>query len=173
MRFATLKSSIVMSIFLLIAAYTATGKVIYVDADAQGPVYHGSSWANAYKYLQNALGVASSGDEIRVAQGIYKPHEPIPEPPPSPVPPPPPPPPDRTATFQLKNDVVIKGGFAGIGEPNPDVRDIELYETVLSGDLAGNDIDVNEAWDVWREPTFVENSYHVVTGSGTNGTRQR
>jgi predicted outer membrane repeat protein len=66
--------------------------------------------------------------------------------------------------------VVIKGGFAGVGEPNPDARDIELYETILSGDLTGNDIDVNDAWDVWRQPTFAENSYHIVTGSGTNST---
>jgi hypothetical protein len=29
---------------LLIAAYTAAGKVIYVYADVQGPVYDGSSW---------------------------------------------------------------------------------------------------------------------------------
>ncbi|NIP25716.1 MAG: hypothetical protein GWN67_15465, partial [Phycisphaerae bacterium] len=165
-----MKAQVVISVFLLIGTYTAAGKVIYVDDDAQGPVYHGSSWANAYKYLQDALGAASSGDEIRVAQGIYRPHEPVPEPPPAPVPPPPPPPPDRMATFQLKNGVVVKGGFAGIGEPEPDARDIELYETILSGDLTGNDIDVNEAWDVWCEPTFMENSYHVVTGSGTNDT---
>jgi len=69
---------------------------------------------------------------------------------------------DRTATFQLKNGVVIKGGYAGFGEPDPNERDIELYETILSGDLAGND-----------EPNFVnyeENSYHVVTGSNCDQT---
>lgn len=44
MRIATLKTLLIMSFFLLIAAYTAAGKVIYVDADAQGPVYDGSSW---------------------------------------------------------------------------------------------------------------------------------
>ncbi|MHC4736742.1 MAG: choice-of-anchor Q domain-containing protein, partial [Planctomycetota bacterium] len=69
---------------------------------------------------------------------------------------------DREATFQLKNGVVIKGGYAGFGEPNADARDIEAYETILSGDLLGND-----------EPNFVnyeENSYHVVTGSGTDET---
>lgn len=163
MRMATLKSSIVMSFFLLIAAYTAAGKVIYVDADAQGPVYDGSSWTTAFEYLREALAGATSGDEIRVAQGLYKPHEPVP-------PASPPPPPDRTATFQLKNGVVIRGGYAGFGEPAPDARDIEAYETILSGDLLGNDIDVNDAWDVWREPSFIDNSYHVVTGSGTNST---
>ncbi|MHC4489486.1 MAG: tail fiber domain-containing protein [Planctomycetota bacterium] len=64
---------------------------------------------------------------------------------------------DRSATFQLKNDVVIKGGYAGFGEPDPNVRDIHAYETILCGDMGipGDDSD---------------NSYHVVTGSGTDET---
>ncbi|MDH4239572.1 MAG: right-handed parallel beta-helix repeat-containing protein [Phycisphaerae bacterium] len=169
MRIRSPGNFLAMSFFLLIATCAAAGKVIYVDADAAG-ANDGSSWANAYNYLRSALAVATSGDEIRVARGIYRPHELVMPPPPPPVPSPPPPPPDRTATFQLKNGVVIKGGFAGFGEPDPDAQDIGLYETILSGDLAGNDVDVNEAWDVWREPTFVDNSYHVVTGSGTNST---
>jgi hypothetical protein len=138
----------------------------YVDADAAG-ANNGSSWADAFNDLQDALAVVVAGDEIRVAQGIYKPAGYI-------TPPPPPPfadsnsqefaatPGDRTATFQLKNGVVIKGGYAGSGEADPNARDIEVYETILSGDLAGND-----------EPNFVnyeENSYHVVTGSNCDST---
>ena len=169
MRIASLKSSIVMSFCFFIAAYTASGKIIYVDTDAPGPVYDGASWSTAFEYLQLALAEASSGDQIRVAQGVYKPHEPVVLPP---TVPPVSSPPDRTATFQLKNGVLIRGGYAGFGEPAPDMRDIEMYETILSGDLLGNDIDVNEAWDVWREPSYVDNSYHVVTGSGTNSTAE-
>ena len=66
------------------------------------------------------------------------------------------------ATFQLVNGVVIKGGYAGLGEPDPNARDIDTYETILSGDIVGDD-----------EPNFVkydENSYHVVTGSGCDET---
>ena len=139
--------------------------VLFVDIDATG-ANNGSSWEDAYNYLQDALAAASSGDEIRVAEGIYKPARPAP----------PPPAPmgwssgwgavvtsgDRTATFPLKNGVVIKGGYAGFGEPGPNARDIEVYKTVLSGDLLGND-----------GPDFAnngENSYHVVTGSGTDET---
>ncbi|MBW8039347.1 MAG: hypothetical protein FVQ85_05055 [Planctomycetes bacterium] len=137
-------------------------KIYYVDVD-MGIVGDGSSWADAYNDLQDALAIAESGDEIRVAQGIYKPTGYVPPPPP------PPPPPggdingqeaeltagDRTATFQLINGVAIKGGYAGFGEPNADARDIKLYETILSGDIAGDD-----------GPDFAnnsENSYHVVT----------
>ena len=41
---------------------------------------------------------------------------------------------DRGARFELLNGVSLKGGFAGFGAPNPDQRDIALYETILSGD---------------------------------------
>ena len=133
-------------------------RILYVDADAAG-VNDGSSWADAYNELQDALAVAWSGDEIRVAQGTYKPDKgggntsg------------------DRLATFQLKNGVAIKGGYAGFGQPDPNARDIEAYETILSGDLHGNDIQVINPEDLPEQPSRAENSYRVVTGSGCNQT---
>jgi hypothetical protein len=130
--------------------------IYYVDADANG-VNDGSSWTDAYNCLQDALSAASSGDEIRVAQGIYKPDEGAGITPG-----------DRTATFQLKNGVTLKGGYAGFGEPDPNARDIERYETILTGDLSADDVDVYDPIDLLYEPTRSENSYHVVTGSGTD-----
>jgi len=132
--------------------------IYYVDVDARG-ANDGSSWADAYSYLQDALAAALSGDEIRVAQGIYKPDQGIGITPG-----------DRTATFQLKNGVTIKGGYAGFGEPDPNDRDIDLYETILSGDLNGKDVLVTNLEDLLYEPTRAENCYHVVTGSGTDLT---
>jgi predicted outer membrane repeat protein len=141
-------------------AYEFQGiQTLYVDANAPAGG-DGGSWATAYNFLQDALADANSSIkpvEIRVAEGIYKPDLGIGVTPG-----------DRGATFQLVNGVTIKGGYAGFGEPEPDARNINLYETILSGDLDGNDIDVNDAWDVWREPSFVDNSYHVVIASGTN-----
>ena len=103
------------------------GKIIYVDADATG-LNNGSNWANAYKYLQDGLASARSAPfkpvEIRVAQGIYKPDQGKRITPG-----------DRMASFQLINGVTIKGGYAGFGEPDPNVRDVALYETILSGDI--------------------------------------
>ena len=113
-------------LFLLMAATTAFGRVIYVDIDATG-INDGSSWANAYNYLQDALVDANSAEkpvEIRVAEGIYKPDQGAHQTPGSP-----------TATFQLINGVTIKGGYAGFGEPNQDARDIALHQTILSGDI--------------------------------------
>lgn len=124
----------------------------YVDADAMG-ANDGSSWADAFNYLQDALAVAESGDEVRVAEGVYTPDEDMSHPHGTG---------DRTATFQLKIGVAIYGGYAGFGEPDPNARDVALYETILSGDLDGDD-----------GPDFAnnnENSYHVVTGSETDAT---
>jgi hypothetical protein len=136
-------------------------RIIYVDADATGGD-NGSSWADAYKYLQDALTAASSGVQIVVAQGAYKPDQGTYQPPG-----------ERSATFQLLNGVAIRGGYAGFGEPDPNARDIELYETILSGDLSGDDIEIQDwQWqsidDSVRRGSRDENSWTVVTGSGTD-----
>jgi hypothetical protein len=136
----------------------AAGRIVCVDADAIGS-NDGSSWQNAYVCLQDALAAARYGDEIRVAQGLYKPDQ---GPGITPG--------DRTATFQLKNGVTLKGGYAGFGEPDPDDRDIERYETVLSGDLNSDDIRVKSPRELLDGPTRAENSFHVVTSSGTTNT---
>jgi len=108
----------------------AYGKVIYVDDDATG-VNDGSGWANAYVYLQDALADANDAQkpvEIRVAQGTYTPdcgNGYVRG--------------DKQAKFLLKSDITIKGGFAGVGANDPNAWDHQVYETVLSGDLSGND----------------------------------
>jgi len=143
------------------------GKTIYVDAGAAG-ANNGTTWADAYKFLQDALTDANSSEkpvEIRVAQGVYKPDRSGPEPNGTG---------DREATFQLISGVTLKGGYAGFGQPDPNARDIELYETILSGDLESNDdvndIDVLDPCDLLNRPSRAENSYHVSNGSRTDAT---
>jgi hypothetical protein len=151
----------VMSMFLsAILCTAAAGKIIYVDDDVVAITHTGSSWALAYDHLQDALTNVNSSEEpveIRVAQGIYAPDLGIGITPG-----------DRDASFQLTNSVVLKGGYAGFGEPNSDARDIELYETILSGDLAGDDLEVSDPCDLLEEPTRAENSYTVVTVTDNN-----
>ncbi|MDH4240130.1 MAG: lamin tail domain-containing protein, partial [Phycisphaerae bacterium] len=142
------------------AVTTGIKGAIYVDADATG-ANNGTSWADAFNYLQDALSLASNGDEIRVAEGVYKPDEDTDNPTGTG---------DREATFQLKNGVTVKGGYAGFGESNPGARDIHAYATVLSGDLDGNDVEVGDPCDLLTEPTRSENSYHVVANSNIDET---
>ena len=80
------------------------------------------------------------GMEIWIADGTYKPTTGT----------------DRTATFALKSGVAIYGGFAGT-ENSSEQRNWLTNVTILSGDIGvqGNNSD---------------NSFHVVTGSGVDGT---
>lgn len=54
----------------------------------------------------------------------------------------------------------LKGGYAGIGALDLDARDIAQYESILSGDLLGDDVVAPFALD-WQH--YNENSLHVVT----------
>lgn len=147
-------------VLVLTVVGTTAGRIIYVDDDGDGD---GSSWFNAYKYLQDALADANSPEkpvEIRVAEGIYKPDKGAGITPG-----------DRTATFQLQNGVAIMGGYAGYRQPDPDARDVNVYETILSGDLAGDDVDANDVWELEEHArSRFENSLHVVTGGGVGET---
>lgn len=143
-----LKMSLIISAFLFwMGSAVAAGGTIYVDADASVGG-DGSGWGAAFKYLQDALTAAVSGDVILVAHGIYKPDQYSAQPNGTGL---------RTDTFRLKNGVVIRGGYAGFGEPDPDARDINAYETVMSGDIGV----VNYLGD---------NSYNVVISNGINQT---
>ncbi len=128
----------------------AVTTTLYVDADATG-ANNGTSWANAYKRLQDALAAANpTGNdtaEIWVAEGTYAPTTGS----------------VQSATFQLKNSVKIYGGFAAT-ETVRSQRNVEAHQTILSGDLLGND-NSNVAPS---EPTRADNSYHVVTSSGVD-----
>jgi hypothetical protein len=77
----------------------------YVDGDANG-ANDGSSWVDAFNHLQDGLAAADGGSEIWVAEGIYRPDANSGNPSGNG---------DRQATFQLKNGVTIKGGYAGVG----------------------------------------------------------
>jgi hypothetical protein len=109
-------------------------KTIYVDVNATGATHDGTSWATAFVDLQQGLAAAVSGDEIHVADGIYKPTSGV----------------DRTMSFGLKSNIVVLGGYSGTGSPSPDLRDVGTYLSILSGDIG---VDQNAA----------DNSYHVVS----------
>jgi hypothetical protein len=132
---------------------------LFVDADATGD-NDGSSWENAYTDLQDALNVATSGEGIYVAEGIYKPV--IPADPNNVTST------EREASFVIPNGVEIYGGFdPGEGVDTFAERDWVSYPTILSGDIDNNDATTNGIVTDTDNITG-DNSYNVVTSSGNN-----
>ena len=121
---------------------TAMAPRLYVDANAVGG-NNGSTWADAFTSLQAALAAAASSGgmttEIWVADGVYKPTTTT----------------DRTASFNLLNNLALFGGFAG-GESSLSQRDPIANKARLSG-LLGTGSDS-------------EKSYQIVDASNTNAT---
>jgi predicted outer membrane repeat protein len=146
-----------VAVLCLLAAGGTWGKVIYVDDDASTGG-DGTSWTTAYRFLQDALGQAEVGDEVRVAQGTYRPDESSASPQGSG---------DRKASFVLPEGVTAKGGFAGLTGDVPNAWDASLYETVLSGDLDGNDVALDDPADFRDDLSRDDNSLAVVTAGAS------
>ena len=135
-------------LFLSIITLLSTGfarshsDILYVD-EKSASRQDGKSWETAYARLQDAIDMAQKGDEIWVAEGIYKPTDTIDGTT------------DRHKSFILKEGVSLYGGFAG-DEISKEKRDWENRQTILSGDLNSNDqgFEGNE-----------ENSFHVIVGN--------
>ncbi len=125
--------------------------IIYVDAARPDDSGDGLSWANAKKTLQAALDLAGSGDQIWMKAGTYKPTTEVEESG------------TRYQTFQMKEGVAIYGGFAGGEDPATfDLadRDFVTNETILSGDLNGDD-NFDAANGGYQGTTGDDNCYHV------------
>ena len=143
-------------IILIACPFSAHASIIYVDDDAPAGG-DGSSWATAYTFLQDALAAADrlpEPVEVRIAQGVYRPDRSSASPGGTG---------DRLATFPLLDNIAMRGGFAGIAAPDPNARDIVLYETILSADLAGDDLPVLDPRDLRTEPTRADNARVLVT----------
>lgn len=100
-----------------VAAQSAT--VWYVDHQASGE-NDGSSWDNAFNDLAEALDNAEAGAEVWVAAGLYTPA-------------------NASSSFNLGTGVALYGGFNGT-EDERDARNWTANQTILSGDVDGNDL---------------------------------
>src|SRR5690242_1089885 len=110
------------------AAYSATW---YVNANASG-ANTGTSWTDAFTTLTDGITASTVGDEIWVAQGVYKPTTTT----------------TRTISFNIPSGVALYGGFNGT-ETQLSQRNVDTYTSTLSGDI-GTTGNVND------------NTYHVV-----------
>lgn len=111
------------------------GPYVYVHETATG-LNNGTSWANAFTNLQDAIYTAGRYEniqEIWVAEGTYKPHAT-----------------DRSMSFVLTDSIKIFGGFLGI-ESERDVRTSDPTLVLISGDINVQD-------------TLSDNSYHILIG---------
>src|SRR5690606_28969885 len=132
--------------FVLIGAVPVGAQsIVYVDSTAAGS-NNGSSWTDAFVFLQDALAVVGPGDEVWIARGIYRPdqgNDVVVG--------------DRDTSFVLQPGVRLFGGFAGT-ESNATVRDWNQNPFVLSGDLRGDDTtELSEG-----APNRIENSDRVL-----------
>jgi hypothetical protein len=152
---------VLLGLLLILVGPPATWAVVYVDDDAPAGG-DGSSWATAYRHLQDILVPlkARSSDapiEIRVARGLYKPDRSAEYPNGSG---------DTRAEFSITPGVQLLGGYAGVGAVDPNLRDIVAYPTILSGDLAGDDVEVRDPSKLANNPTRSDNSWWVVNIAG-------
>ena len=135
-KYYTLLLLVCLGAVLGIPPYTAlAANVVYVVPGGAG-TRSGTSWDNA-KDLQDALTSTISG-ELWVKGGTYTPTNGT----------------DRNATFLLKDDVSIYGGFNGT-ETQLAERDYIAHPTYLSGSIGD-------------KSNFYDNSSHVVTSSNPN-----
>ncbi len=136
-----MKSIYLLLSFLFIINISQAQTTYFVKSDATG-ANSGTSWGDAYDDLQDALAMATTGDQIWVATGTYLPGT------------------TDAATFHLTSDVQLYGGFAGT-ESSIDERTIENNPTILSGDLNNDDV----------EDDFVtnrtDNATHIMFIEGT------
>lgn len=156
----------------------ASVTIIYVDAnisrDSTSTIHDGTSWATAFSNLQDALTKASSSpgpDQIWIAKGTYIPTQIY-----APV--------DANGnsvvggaaginssnmvTFNIPNNVSLYGGFL-YGMTSLSQRNPTLYQTILSGDIKGNDI--NNPTDPGYAASKADNAWHVLT-LGNDVTQQ-
>ena len=120
--------------------------IVYVNPAATG-INTGTSWSNAFTDLQTALDDSRINESVWLVGGTYKPTTANG---------------DRTIAFTINSRINVIGGFAGT-ETSVNDRVYGTNETILSGDLNGND-------DANLDPSNAlraDNSYRVLVTNST------
>ncbi|MCS4099879.1 hypothetical protein GGQ17_003152, partial [Salinibacter ruber] len=146
-------------------AEAAPADTIYVDKGASG-AGDGTSWADAYTALQDALSEARSNgedDAVWVAAGTYYPDEGAS----ANVD-------DRTESFRVESGIDLRGHFSG-GEQSLEDRTLARGgpKTVLSGEIQQDGTQSNNAYTVLRITGGSAGELHVQGGAANGSGPQR
>jgi hypothetical protein len=116
--FFILVLSLLLGLFIPVHTSSAAPELncVFRVVDSLNPSGDGSTWAKAFTDLNLAITTASSGCEVWVAQGVYTPGT------------------SPDASFSMKNNVAIYGGFNGT-ETERAQRDWKKNITTLSGGM--------------------------------------
>lgn len=134
----------------VLSTRAAAPSVVYVDAAAPNGG-DGVSWETAFASVLSAENVAfasalsdpeGSGVEVHIAGGTYRADDGSN---------------NRFVYVPLDSGLKLLGGYAGRSAPNPNERDPIAHETIISGDILGNDTD--------DPATRTDNSYWLAISS--------
>jgi len=128
-------------------ADAAGAQWLHVDDDSTATAPDGRTWATAFRTIQDALDVASAGQEIWVARGVYRASV------------------ANAPVATMIDGVVLLGGFVGdevslAGRPDPLGASGDSERTILDGDVSA---DGNPALDDLA--TVHDNSFHVIVAA--------
>ena len=131
--------------------------ILYVDKNITGGDGSGNSWGNAIPELRDALtwarshwnGFDDGPLQVWVAEGTYLPTD-------SDA--------NRQSSFRLGEYMEVYGGFAG-GESNLNARNWQTNETILSGDIDGNDLPFDPLTDSDSDGSTPSQTDHIVGGN--------
>ncbi len=137
---------------LTVAVGTAAAhaqNLVFVDDDGPNGG-DGTSWAQAFNNLDDAIAAARSGDTIWVAEGTYTPRTNG----------------DSTSTFNIDKSLLIYGGFEGTEKFLEDRPEFGDFRSFLDGDIASGSADdierlitVDNVGNLLIDGFFVVNAY--------------
>lgn len=115
---------LLLPIFFTITYFAQAQVILHVDADASVSG-DGTSWSQAFQYLDEAFSAAAEGDQIWVAEGTYTPGGATPS---------------RTTWINPTGNFELYGGFEG-NETALTERNPQIYRVIINGDVLGDDTD--------------------------------
>ena len=128
----TLVRWVTLSLFLRIGIICA--QFVYVDINATG-LNNGSSWENAYTFIQDGIDDAANGLDVWVAKGTYY------------------------ENLSMLENVALYGGFSGT-ETSIDERDIENNPTIIDANYSGSVIEFP-----WMKNNMIVDGFTITHGS--------